>query len=374
MKTKKIISKKFWCRLSITLILIVFISYQTVAENSTSNIPLIVSNMVDNSCEDCIAFLIPRYKLISLLEENELSENKTNVQNDDSCEYDFTIVMERVHNGTLRFSYELNPRPPSFEIIYWVENYDGNVVRNPFVTSNTNWKQFTPSFDENYQVFLLKSELSTPDCNKTHYAEKWAVVVNPNFEEKKEEESELENSKVEIQHIYSANTLKFGEEVMLRIKFVNLGNRDSIHLYVVNESSELISEVVEFDVFRNSNAVITQSIAIDEICKEDKSVSIIIEGFGSINEEAIYMNCPNPMKVKSDEPDEIIELANMKQVPIETNKTVTSSFSIDSLLYNISNFPSTIYSSRSQRTKSFLPSVVILSAIFAIAVVARYKL
>lgn len=379
MKTKNVLSKKMFWKLNLMLILIVIGSYSALAEDEDSSITFVLSKADKEICEDCIPFFIPRSELLYLFKESELLHNKTNTMNNSSCAYEFKINTERVHNDTLRFSYDILPEnPSSFEIKYWVEDYFGNVVRNSFITSNTNWKQFTPNFLDKYQVFLIKSELIILECNATYNAEKWVIVSNLDFEEEdaeEKEEADFENSFVEVEHVYLANTLRFGRFVDVRIRFVNFGNRDSLYLYVVDEYNQTISQVIHFDVFRNSDAVITQSIFVEDFCIENKSASVVIEGFGDSDRKNIFLNCPNPVKIETTEViDEKVDLSTELKSEVQGSyESVASNFRIDNLLHNIPNFPDIIYSSRGQRTKSVFPTIFMFSLISALAVFIKYK-
>ncbi len=69
----------------------------------------------------------------------------------------------------------------NYEIEYWIEDLNNNIVRNKWTTSNSNAKQWTPNLNKNEQAFIIKANLTYSDCEdinlENNFKEKLIVVL-----------------------------------------------------------------------------------------------------------------------------------------------------------------------------------------------------
>ena len=334
-------------------------------------------------CKDCVMLITNLTKLSSII--NEMRDNisfQENFSDDyyDACNNSLLINSQGIVENRLRFDFTIYPRDvENYEIRYWISDYFGNIVRTPFVTRNTNLKQFTPTTNELFQLYTIHSELSIDGCNSTITAEKNVFYVNENFAMPEDEDDEIDYdfSVVAIEHVYQENNLKYDSSVEIRIKFVNRGNRDSISIYVIDKNNKIISDILGFDAFRNSNAVITQKLMIDSQCSNDENVTIVMTGFGLSDMRQVLLRCSNPVVGGSIDIDSNVTLSPTNLIESNNNDAEVQGNIISNLIFNDSqnllDF-SVLYSGRSHRALNNLPKIIFISLIFVSVVFIKYKL
>lgn len=398
MNCKKLLSGFFKHKITIFIFLISISSLETFSIYESPKIEFEIfynSNDFENNskCDSCIFFGIENSKFFEIMYSVKKSMNETNENpnggsnhtHHDVCNSEFKIIAEYFTENNIRFGFEILPdEPDEYEIKYWIEDFFGNVMRNPFVTRNTNMKQFTPSLDYFFHVYKIKSELVIEGCNSTIHGERYLTFLNRDFElevDDDDDESIGDSPYVLIDHVYLENHLRHGSSFDVRVKFFNPGNRQKLSIYVVDATGKLISNQIEFDVFRNSYATITQNLILGDECFGDSLVEIIIEGFGAQNTRGVFLSCPNPIDLNEDPENLISEKEEELTFSLFNDESENDTLIEGSVLNeiflgnssNIFDFP-VIYLSKSLRGISILPKVMLVSLVSVLVLVARYKL
>jgi len=93
---------------------------------------------------------------------NQINLSQINFTNQiDSCDYKFEILpKENLSISKIEFSFLTNLT--NFTINYWVENFEGEIVKNKIETNNKNQKSYTPKDFTN--IYLIKANLFFKNC------------------------------------------------------------------------------------------------------------------------------------------------------------------------------------------------------------------
>lgn len=121
----------------------------------------------------------------------QCQENDTRLS-DNGCYVSISLATEKnVYNNSEKITFynNLTSKQHPFVIQYWIEDSDGNIIKERVNTTNINAKSFTPKFGKP-KTLLFKNELVSIGCNNTSdklYSEKMVFVdvgldVNPSIE------------------------------------------------------------------------------------------------------------------------------------------------------------------------------------------------
>ncbi len=233
------------------------------------------------------------------------------MRKDDICtESSFSIVADDIQEERIYFSFELEPATNSdINVTYWITDIYGDVVRTPFTSSNLDEKQFTPSVD-GHAAFEIIAELDIKGCNETYDASSVVVFVEEAEDEGIQDDDSNESSgyDLEIEHIYSSNNVRFGDELDARLHMANEDSVSDSELYVIDEHGEIISYVEHFGFFRGSHATSTRSVKLHEECSRDSVATLVLEAFGKRAEKEVFILCENPIEQEDDHDEPAEEL------------------------------------------------------------------
>ncbi|MFP4189835.1 MAG: hypothetical protein ACLFSL_02245 [Candidatus Woesearchaeota archaeon] len=216
--------------------------------------------------------------------------------------FTFSVVSEDIHHDRIYFDFEILPEPTrEFNITYWIEDLSGDMMKDPYTTSNLDRKQFTPSVD-GYGVFRIVAELEIEGCDTTT-AETHVIFVDELSESDDEINDEVDEDVLEdhlvIEHVYLEDHISFGESIRTKISMTNADEPSDSVLYVEDEDGNLISEKREFGFFRDSDATFTKEVELDPKCTRNVDATLILEAFGMNVEEDIFIECEK--EIDSDE-------------------------------------------------------------------------
>lgn len=129
-------------------------------------------------------------------ETNTTSNNTNNQTNSSINETSAPLCIAKIAINTtkevysdepIKFRNIVNSSTENFSIIYWVEDFFGNIVKEKYETKTLTEKSYTPHPDEKDKVYVVKSILN--GCNES-YAEKIVIYkTNETIEEDKKVET-----------------------------------------------------------------------------------------------------------------------------------------------------------------------------------------
>ncbi|MFW6233372.1 MAG: hypothetical protein ACOC3Z_01780 [Nanoarchaeota archaeon] len=108
----------------------------------------------------------------------------------------FEIVTEDEYfDDKIFFSFETNYS--NFEIEYWIEDFNGNIVKSKFNTTNTNTKQYTPK--DKTELYFIKAKIYYQNCiiNASKLAIYYSNTITNDDDEDKDENDESNNKNKE---------------------------------------------------------------------------------------------------------------------------------------------------------------------------------
>jgi hypothetical protein len=197
-----------------------------------------------------------------------------------------------------------------YTIEYFIEDVNGNYIRSPKNTTNTNTKTFTPDIDEMDKVFFLNMFIH-PECNDTNLDNNLAIksfyVINnisltPNIEIKKV-------------NLGTDNKVKFGETAKATIS-IRRGNSSKKTVYVYIED---ISERIKLSIDTKAETEFTIPIQLEPNCNDgfnDGSYDLTVEGFDLTVKTAVNVEgkmksrCQKSSPVNEDDEDKETEESN----------------------------------------------------------------
>ncbi len=228
-----------------------------------------------------------------LTEEMCVSMEAEDGKEPDCDEIAFSIVTDDIHDDRIFFEFDVSPRTRRpVNVTYWVEDVEGVTKRDPFTSSNTDRKQFTPSSKKG--IYLIMAELEIAGCNVTLYDDIATSFVQdglpyePDTPDEDEEDAEYA---IDIEHVYLENHISFDDVIEVRIYMSNVDSASDSEIYVIDEDDELISERKRFRFFRGSEARFTKTVSLHDVCSRDVHGRLIIESFGEMAEREIFIRC-----------------------------------------------------------------------------------
>ncbi len=185
-----------------------------------------------------------------------------------------------------------------FEIEYWIEDLEGNIVKNRAVTANLQQKSWTAG---RKSAYIIKNKLKWTDCNSTSAktsAEKVIVLRNNNAEETavkndtKQNQSFQNESRITIPEI--------GEEIKFNNSFeamivIYKGNtlKSSVSVWIENKTAKL-SAVEKFSIpqkFSENEVIAEINMKSIKSCSQTQAM-LVAEGLGIIARKNITIDIP----------------------------------------------------------------------------------
>ncbi len=97
-----------------------------------------------------------------LQKNNSNLSNSTDENTLNSCNYSFEIITDKdIFEDKIQYEFETNMS--IFQIEYWIEKYNGEIVKDKRTTTNTNQKSYTP--DDNTEIYNIKGILNNDNCS-----------------------------------------------------------------------------------------------------------------------------------------------------------------------------------------------------------------
>jgi len=203
---------------------------------------------------------------LTVPEINTTSNDSQNLSGQNFCNVSIGVETQKTffeNKEKIEFFNTLTIKEFDFEIEYWIEDSQGDIVKSKRTTTNTNKKSYTPSIKQKEQALVIKNRIVFVDCenlNNRTSSEKVVVVSNPDFEEECncDETLECEESEKETQHIsekekasirsfYTRNKI-IGEEINLYSGIEGNGFYE-LYLYSLHELNSS-----EFELEKSSTA------------------------------------------------------------------------------------------------------------------------
>ena len=172
----------------------------------------------------------------------QCQENNTKLSSNE-CYVSLSLTTEKsVYNNSEKiiFYNNLTSKKYPFIIQYWIEDSDGNIIKEKINTSNINAKSFTPKFVRP-KTLLFKNELVSIECNNTSdklYSEK-VVFVDVDLDT---------DPRIEISSFYLGidNKVKLGDKISPKIS-VYTGNysNNNLTIGIINLTGDMNFELRE---------------------------------------------------------------------------------------------------------------------------------
>jgi hypothetical protein len=242
--------------------------------------------------------------------------NQTNTTTNTFCPTQFSVeASDYVIDDSWKFTFQLDPEPETYEITYWIETYIGDVAKSPRTTTNLNTKSFTPKTHLWYAAYLLNAQVET--CNTTESLQKLFFYINDiSVEEVEEEPEEKETSHASIMHVYASNSLEFGKPIKIKLDLKNIQSDSDVSLFLEHTKKT-------FSFFRDSEAVFTTELSLEQECTKSLNTTLILQAFNQRDEQELFIECPQKVTVQEikKEPEQSQKETSTTQ-PHEINKSL----------------------------------------------------
>jgi len=225
-----------------------------------------------------------------------------------------TIIYEE--GQSIKFKTLLNNETFPFTIEYWIEDFFGNIYKDPYNTTNTDQKSWKTNIAEQDRVLFIKS-IVNPSCNDSNlldnYAEKMFIV-------KSESNNFIDSSEESILEITEIDEkVKFGDVVDVKVNiYKGDTNKYSISLWI-EDNGKKISETTKIHLYDKYSSYHGQlPIKLDLNCDEklkDGKYDVVIEGLGKKDKMRVDI--------------EGIKISECPTSPTETSSSSTTSKKFD---------------------------------------------
>jgi len=167
-----------------------------------------------------------------------------------------------------------------FQISYWVEDLRGNIVKSKYTTQNTEYKSFTPSFEDLEKGFVVKATLYQEGLEKND--QKLFAFVNENYVS-----SNIENN-IELEEVkfdYNSKTIDF--EMLIE---KNEGLKRIVEINGESVDGKKVCDSLKLDLLTKGKIKFYGSLYCDLTkLKEIEEVIFIAEGLNLTKHENIYL-------------------------------------------------------------------------------------
>ncbi|MFW6230418.1 MAG: hypothetical protein ACOC32_00140 [Nanoarchaeota archaeon] len=319
--------------------------------------------------------------------------NGMNTTEEDLCAHNLTIHAPMfVEDDTIEFTFHIFPEEPdNYSITYWVEEYFGTIVKDPYTTANTDQKRYTPSPASPYAIYRIKAKLKT-GCNASvqasHLVAYAKKVVDSNSQAEADDERETQgeesaepSSYADIIYIYRKDSIAFGSILRAKLSLFNRKSPSDATLAVLDEMNESITEV-SFSFFRGSAGIISLEIPLPERCTKTIEGTLLLKAFDLADEKNITIMCDEPYETEDneDEYDEknVVETSTEKpteQAGLGTSESEDSSRPKSPATGNIvyMNSSPILYKNSAAKSRDLVPYGIFFVCILTTLFVFRKK-
>jgi len=197
-----------------------------------------------------------------------------------------TLVYEE--GQSIQFRIMLNNETFPFVIRYWIEDFFGNIHKDPYNTTNTDQKSWKTNIAEQDRVLFIKSVVYT-SCNDTNLSDNSAEKM---FIVKSESNSLIDSSEESILEIIeSDDKVNFGDIVDVKVSiYKGKTSKYSISLWV-EDNGKKISETTKIYLYDQYSSYRGQlPIKLDPNCGlklKDGKYDIVINGLGKEDKKEV---------------------------------------------------------------------------------------
>ncbi|MFP4119257.1 MAG: hypothetical protein ACLFTH_04350 [Candidatus Woesearchaeota archaeon] len=194
----------------------------------------------------------------------------------------------------MNISFYIHPIEEDLEITYWIENLDGEIVKNKHTTTNLYEKHHTFSTIETSEKgYAVKAKMRNGGKNTSQTKH---VMVKGESKEKEKEETSLEISSVEID-------TKSSQAVMTAEVKAHKGETraEVITIEAVDEDKDPVSEKTKLKMRTRQSALTAEiPLSIKQV-EETSEIMIVAEGLGLKEVEKVTVFIPEPKQGKEKE-------------------------------------------------------------------------
>lgn len=302
--------------------------------------------------------------------ETNSTEINTTQTNQTDCNFNVSIQIlteSQIDNGVETYfndeklNYKINVEGiEEFEMTYWVEDFNGDILKSKVVSTNDNSRSWTINIDKEYSIALIKAEVN-PVCseNKTE-SSKMFVIKNKGWvaegEEIEEEQEEIYESEIELVKY----EIKIKENEPFLVEFIarkgdtgktkldfwfDEDNKYSVYLYDKNSEQKFKIPMV-IGCFNESNLSLHfEGVEINQSFKLNN-----VEIDCLVKEECeICENCEEGKECEEDEESDYSKECNCNDFVFPLNQTLNQTFE-----------------SSSSKAREFVPYILGASSIIAL--------
>ncbi|MFH2019832.1 MAG: lamin tail domain-containing protein [archaeon] len=206
----------------------------------------------------------------------------------EKCDISLTIDTEKQiyeEGEKITIRHELSSKDFPFEIDYWIEDINGDQIKDKTRTDNTNKKSYTPNLDDDEKAMVLKAELFA-HCNNSNpgNAEKLIVVKGDQLAKSSAQSS------ITIEKI-SPETINFGDTFFVKLNAIKGDTRKTVVELKV-KGKEIVSETTNFYMDEKNQMIdITIPVKLKQDCSyETGGYNLIIDGIDAHEEKEIQIS------------------------------------------------------------------------------------
>ncbi len=168
-----------------------------------------------------------------------------------------------------------------FQISYWVEDLRGNIVKSKYTTQNTEYKSFTPSFEEIEKGFVVKAILYQEGLEKSD--DKLFSFVNEDYVS-----SNMENH-IELEEVEFNQVSKTVDFEMLIEK--NEGLKRIVEIDGKDEDGKKVCNTLKLDLLTKGKIKVYGSLYCDlNKLRESEEFIFVVNGLNVSRYEDIYLD------------------------------------------------------------------------------------
>jgi len=212
---------------------------------------------------------------------NNTTTNETNNQNNNetinnsNC-FEFVEMKTNKEifsvNEQLEISFEVEPQNSKQNITYWIENINGEIIKEVRTSENTNTKHYTFKTKDEGQAFFVKG-IIRDQCRKIEVKKLIATKKEPKTNK------EIMKTKITIDKISNENSNEI-QRIKTTITILK-GNtsKTTCDIYLVGENNKTISPHYKLKLTKKeSQGTITIELPIYN--QKNKKIKLIVKGLG----------------------------------------------------------------------------------------------
>ena len=219
---------------------------------------------------------------------NSTLENNTNMLPEGYCSISLGLQTDKTeykNQEKITIYNILNDKNYNYTIDYWIEDEEGNTIKEKTSTTNTNNKQYTPKLDQD-TTLIIKNNLTKIDCNNTindtHNEIKVLVGV---------EENNIPSIKITKLYLNRTKKISIGQNLTAEITVYSRNNTEyEVYYHIKN-----ITEIQNYTItgkYKNTKFNITLPIKYDcNISTNNYKFTVNSEDLEVEEEIVIINNC-----------------------------------------------------------------------------------